>query len=68
MHHIMNKIVMVGPNKPAIPGQHCFELVSSHQQGIRMTCLAHMYIHTINLKLHTILGRHESVTSIGQID
>ena len=30
---------MVGPNKPAIPGhpgQRCFELVSSHQQGIHV--------------------------------
>ena len=33
--------IMVGPDKPAIPGQRCFELVSSHQQGIRMTCPAH---------------------------
>ena len=27
--------------KPLICGQHCFELVSSHQQGIHITCLAH---------------------------
>ena len=30
----ISKAVMVGPDKPAIPGQHCFELISSHQQGI----------------------------------
>ena len=24
-----------------IPGQRCFELISSHQQGIRTACLAH---------------------------
>ena len=37
----MEKFVMVGPDKPAIPVQRCFGLVSSHQQGIRVTCLAH---------------------------
>ena len=25
----------------AIPGQRCFELISSHQQGICKACLAH---------------------------
>ena len=25
----------------AIPGQHCFKLISSHQQGIRTACLVH---------------------------
>ena len=42
--HVHEKnTVKVGPDKPAIPGQRCFELVSSHQQGIHIhvTCLAH---------------------------
>ena len=45
----MYKAVKVGSDKPAIPGQCCFELVTSisHQQGICITCLAHhlVYIH-----------------------
>ena len=39
---------MVGLDKPAILDSGCFELVSSHWQGIRMTCLAHhpaLYTH-----------------------
>ena len=28
-------------DKPAVLQQCCFELVSSHQQGIRVICLAH---------------------------
>ena len=36
---------MVGPDKPAIPVQRCFELVSSHQQGICITCLGtHVHV------------------------
>ena len=31
---LMKKAVMVGPDKPVIPGQRCFELVRSHQQGL----------------------------------
>ena len=37
-----------GARQAVIPGQRCFELVSSHQQGIRITCLAHhpaLYTH-----------------------
>ena len=26
--------VMVGPDKPPIPGEHCFELISSDQQRV----------------------------------
>ena len=37
----MKNHVMVGPDKPVIPGQRCFEQVSSQQQGICITCLAH---------------------------
>ena len=36
-----NPTIMVGPDKPAIVGRCCFELVISHHQGIRITCLAH---------------------------
>ena len=40
----IKKTYLVGS---AIPGQRCFELISSHQQGIRATCLAHhQFIHT----------------------
>ena len=38
---IHKKAALVGPDKPAIPGQCCFKLVSSHQQGMCITCLAH---------------------------
>ena len=34
LYMYMKKAVMVGPDKPAIPGRCCFELVGSHQQGI----------------------------------
>ena len=34
----LKKFVVIGPDKPAIAGQ---QLVSSHQQGIHITCLAH---------------------------
>ena len=30
----------------AIPGQRCFELISSHQQGIRTACLVHHRLYT----------------------
>ena len=37
----------------AIPGQHCFELISSHQQGIRTACLAHhRFIYTGCTRTH----------------
>ena len=45
-------VYMVGPDKPVIPRQHCFEFVActcmyvytcnSHQQGI---CIIYMYMH-----------------------
>ena len=36
------KTYLVGPdNDIAIPGQRCFELISSHQQGVRTACPAH---------------------------
>ena len=35
--HYMKRAVMVGPDKPVIPGQHCFKLVSSYQ---------HVHVHT----------------------
>ena len=38
---IIKRAVMVEPDKPAIPGQWLFRAVSSHQQGIHTTCLAH---------------------------
>ena len=38
-----------GPGKPAIPGQCCFELVSSHQQGIHMAqCSWFMNMYTFH--------------------
>ena len=36
--HVYN----VGPDKPVIAGQHCFELVSSHQQRI---CIYNVHVH-----------------------
>ena len=46
----IQKAATVGPDKPAIPGRRCFELISSHQQGILITCLAHhpVYSHKVN--------------------
>ena len=37
----MKNTVMVGPDKPGIPGQWLFRAVSSYQQGMRATYLAH---------------------------
>ena len=46
----MKKAVMVGPDMPAIPGQCCFEFVSSHQQGICITflVLGDEHLHTLH--------------------
>ena len=60
--------VMVGPDKQRSLDSGGFELVSSHQQGIRITCLAHhpalymyMYIH---LYIHMVIQKAcGSVTS-----
>ena len=58
---------MVGPDKPAIPGQHCFEFVSSCQQGIRITCLAHNHVHVyIDSNLDTL--RTEGSVPISEVD
>ena len=32
--YTLKNLVMVGPDKPEIPVQRCFKLVSSHQQGM----------------------------------
>ena len=43
----MKNAVMVCPDKPVINGQHCFELVSSHQQRIHM----YMYMYTVYISI-----------------
>ena len=42
----------MGLDKPAIPGQCCFELVSSHQQGIGL----HVHVHVCTLYILKIHG------------
>ena len=51
----MKNLVMVGPDKQAIPVQRCFELVSSHQQGIRV------HIHSVDLYRYESSGEHVHV-------
>ena len=55
------KKVTVGPDQPVIPGQHCFKLVSPHQQGILFVALCILIVWAAFvsfLLLHTKLVCH----------
>ena len=50
MYMYMKKAVMVGPDKPSLDSG-CFELISSHQQGMAIACLdthTQLYLHKVN--------------------
>ena len=59
--HVHEKNVSGGARQ-AIPGQHCFELISSHQQGIRTACLAHhrfIYAGATRTHVHVCMSTYE---------
>ena len=56
--HMYRKKLVMGPDKPVILGQHCFEFVSSHQQGIRI-CTMYTYIYMyIHVTMHAFVHVH----------